>query len=94
MKLKNAMRKLERNGWRPVPSDNGRIWRFVKGEKSEQIIDLYVNPPDETDGSIWVTTIDYRLSHWKDELESDYHAGTFCKSLAHAFRMAAQAAAY
>jgi len=92
LNLKNAMVKLEKNGWRPVPHNCGQVWRYVKGPNSEQIIDLYTNPPDETDGSIRVTVIDFRLSHWKDELETDYHAGTFCRSLAHAFRMAERAA--
>ena len=83
MQLTYAIKKLERNGWQLEGEPGRPFWRYVKGNEA---IELGCNPQHE-DGTRNVVMIDVRRRTDKDEIETDYHAGMFCKSLAQAFRL-------
>jgi hypothetical protein len=83
MQLKNAIKKLEHNGWKAEGEPGKPFWNYGKGQC---LIQLGCNPPHE-DGTRTVVMIDARRRTDKDEIESDYHAGTFCETLPEAFRL-------
>ena len=84
MTLTNAIRKLERHGWKAEGEPGKPFWKYVK---ANQVIDLGCNPPHE-DGTRTVVMIDQRTRGMTDDLQSDYHAGMFCDSLSQAMRLA------
>ena len=84
MNIYNATRKLTRHGWR-CTSEGTPFWTFKQGNAQ---ITIGCNPADES-GNRRVATINARHAGDRDEIYSDYHAGTFCRSVASAMRLCA-----
>jgi len=87
MKLKNAINKLLKAGWVEMNSPEKTSSPFWLYAKQNYEIVLYCNPP-ENDGSRNVVVIDFRRKGMEDDIQTDYHAGTFCDSIAQALRFA------
>ena len=82
MLLSNAIKKMGRAGWTVTGEPGKPFWTY---EKDGYRIEIGCNPIQD-DGTRDVVMIDARRKTDRDDIQSDYHAGTFCDSIAEALR--------
>lgn len=80
MKIINAIKKLEKNGFKIVPNTHVKNKFDAVKENSRYFISFY-----EQDGN--VICIDARTQGNEDDSMTDYHAGTFCDNIQQAINM-------
>lgn len=81
MQIINAIKKLEKNGFKVV-KDETRGRNYIAGKVGNRhFIEIY-----EQDGRVCL--IDLRTKGYEDDIQSDYHAGTFCDNISQAIRLA------
>lgn len=76
MKTKNAIKKLEKNGFK-VTEDKGKFCATL--ENNRHSIEFY-----DQDGRVIV--IDVRTEGHDDDIMTDYHAGIFARNISQAIR--------
>lgn len=80
MKLSNAIKKLERNGFKVEKSETMPNKYYATKEGLRDYITLHVQ--DDR-----LIIVDSRRKGQEDDPMTDYHAGTFCDNLSQAIRM-------
>jgi hypothetical protein len=86
MTIANAIKKLERNGWKVT---RGETYYVATKPGVRDLIQFLPNGEDRPDNEIVCLRV--RAPHDTDELQSDYFGGMFVDSMAQAFRMAERA---
>lgn len=84
MTIQNAIKKLEKNGFKVKQVDNGAKFNrnyVATNPNHRRFIEVLTQGDD-------VSIIDLRTPGHEDELMTDYHAGTFCDNIAQAIRYA------
>ncbi len=97
MKLANAIKKLEREGWAVTAEGPRRCcftgdmmppcFHHARKPGNRHVIEVSRNGGDSADE---VATVKVRHEGDRDDLMTDYHAGVFCDSLAQALRIASR----
>lgn len=83
MTITNAIKKLEKSGFKVTNSiTNPGIYTAEK-DGLKRFINFYSNG-----GTDDICIIDLRTKGREDDLQSDYHAGTFCDNISQAIRYA------
>ena len=85
MTIKNAIAKLQRNGWTVNYTDSCHLYVATR-EGSRNIIDFHPNGSNTPENSI--TCLRVRAIHDQDDMQSDYCAGCFVDSMSQALRIA------
>ena len=80
--LKNAIKKLEKNGFAITNNTNSGIIIANKEDKTRYII-IRRNGGDLSDS---IATIQVRKQYCDDDTTTDYFAGVFCRNITQAIR--------
>lgn len=81
MTLQNAIKKLEKNGFKVTQKDNTKFY-VAEQEGNRHYIEILKNYGNDD-----ISVIDLRRYGQEDDWLTDYHAGTFCDNINQAIRL-------
>ena len=83
MTIQNAIKKLEKNGFKVTSWPHRKDIFTARKEGLRHYINFYQNGDSDN-----IYVIDLRTEGYEDDIMTDYHAGTFCDSITQAIRRA------